>query len=242
LDQDFLSNIELYFSSTPISNNTIKIAGDEFKHLTKVMRHTAGDIIYAADGKGIIYKSEIREIDKDYLTCTVTEIKTYANNYRNIVFCLPVLKSSDRLETALEKCVELGVTNFIVYKAERTIAKGNKLDRWNKVALSAMKQSLRSFLPNIEYAASVKDINNFEGVKIIFDQNFVKDINSFTNKLINNSESIKQYFIFGPEGGLTENEIQLIKNPVKLKLTANRLRSETAVIYTAALLNSCIGG
>ncbi|MBL1214113.1 MAG: 16S rRNA (uracil(1498)-N(3))-methyltransferase [Ignavibacteriae bacterium] len=238
MDQDFLSNIELYYSPSPIKNDVITIDGDEFKHLTKVMRHNSGDTIYVTTGSGVIYKSEIINITKVELNCRIIENYIYKDNFKNIVFCLPLLKSTDRFEFALEKSVELGITNIIVYKAERSVAKGNKLERWNKIALAAMKQSLRSYLPKIEFKESLKEINNFEGDKILFDQNFVKSINWYADNLSKHSSSSKQYFIFGPEGGLTDNEIQTFSNPIKLKLAANRLRSESAAVYAAAILNS----
>ncbi len=236
--QDFLSNIELYYSSLPIKNDVLVIDGDEFKHLTKVMRHKTGDAIYVTLGNGTIYKSEVLEISKLDLTCLVIEKTNYENIFEKIVFCLPILKSTDRFEFALEKSIELGITNFIVYKAERSIAKGSKMDRWNKIALSAMKQSLRSYIPKIEFVKSVSEINNFEGDKILFDQMFTESINIYANKLSSSTISTKQYFIFGPEGGLTENEIQIFKFPQKIKLSSNRLRSESAVVYAAAILNS----
>ena len=238
LGQDFLSNIELYYSSSTIQDDILKIDGDEFKHLTKVMRHKEDDIVFVTSGKGIIYKCEIIGITKTDLSCRVLEKYDYTNIFENIVFCLPILKSTDRFEFALEKSIELGITNFVVYKADRSIAKGNKIDRWNKIALSAMKQSLRSYLPRLDFVKSVSEINNLAGDKVLFDQNFADKINSYADKLSSSTSSTKQYFIFGPEGGLTENEIQTFTNSIKLKLSPNRLRSESAVVYAAVILNS----
>jgi 16S rRNA (uracil1498-N3)-methyltransferase len=240
LAQDFLSNIELYYSTLHIKDGLIHIDGNEFKHLTKVMRHKEGDIIFITCGNGIIYKSEIIEITKNDLGCREIESYTYKNNFDNIVFCLPILKSTDRFEFALEKCIELGITNFIVYKAERSIAKGNKIERWNKIALAAMKQSLRSYLPHIDFVNSVREINKLEGNKILFDQLFTDSINNYADKLSSSTHSLKQYFIFGPEGGLTKQEVQIFTNSTKLKLSPNRLRSESAVVYAASILNSIL--
>jgi 16S rRNA (uracil1498-N3)-methyltransferase len=238
LGQDFLSNIELYYSSSTIQNDIIKIDGDEFKHLTKVMRHICGDIIHVTCGVGIIYESEIIEINKIDLTCRVIDKYNYKNNFEKIVFCLPLLKNTVRFEFALEKSIELGITNFIAYKAERSITKGNKIERWNKIALAAMKQSLRSFLPKIEFAKSVTELDKYEGDKILFDQLFSESINNYAKNISLETLSSNQYFIFGPEGGLTENEIQTFTSSIKLKLSSNRMRSESAIVYAAVILNS----
>ncbi len=69
--------------------------------------------------------------------------------FPNITIFIPILKSSDRMETALEKCVELGFTNFVIFSAEKSPKKGIKLNRLDKIALAAMKQSLQSNKPKI---------------------------------------------------------------------------------------------
>ncbi len=146
----YLSNIELYYSSQIKNKNEIIInEAEDFKHIVKVMRHSIDDEVYVTNGEGKIFKSKISEINKNSLTAIIEDTMEYENKFSNITFCIPKLKSPDRFEFALEKCVELGITNFIVFDSERTVAKGNKIERWNKILISAMKQSLRSYLPKI---------------------------------------------------------------------------------------------
>ncbi len=232
LNQEYLSNIELYYSSD-ISDGYIQIAEEESKHLVKVMRHGVGDKLNITDGLGRIFKSEIVETCSTSVTARILNVINYQNQFAEITFCIPRLKSSDRFDFSLEKCVELGITNFVVFNSERSIAKGEKLERWNKIALSAMKQSLRSYIPSICYIQSIKHLNEIEGEKIIFDQNAPISLSEFvkSDRLISEKHSI---FIFGPEGGLTEKEISQLENAVLVKLTPNRLRSETAIIATAS--------
>lgn len=229
---EYLSNIELYYSPQDcFTQDKIVLAGEEAYHAAKVMRHKPGDNIFVTDGHGKICGCRIVSVDKERLLLQIGEEHNYVNKFNMIYFCIPRLKNNDRFEFAVEKCIELGVTNFIVYDAERAVAKGNKTARWNKIGLAAMKQSLRSFLPEFIFTDSLEKIADKDGVKYIFEQN---TINKFAAE-----EKIfkeKSYFIFGPEGGLSSTEIGLFDTSEVYKLADNRLRSETAIIVCAGRL------
>ncbi|MHB8579607.1 MAG: RsmE family RNA methyltransferase [Ignavibacteriaceae bacterium] len=229
---EYLSNIELYFSlPNNILGEKIKIDGEEFKHITKVMRHTEGDEVYASDGCGNIFRTKLSKIDLTSVELDIQNIYRFENRLANIFFCIPRLKNPERFEFILEKCTELGITNYIIYDAERAISKGNKIERWNKILLSAMKQSLRSFLPKISFESSVEVIKDKSGTKFIFEQNSNQTFGGIKWGLPSNF-----YFVFGPEGGLSERELDLFEDSEKYKIAENRLRSETAIIKCAALL------
>lgn len=238
MDSDFLSNVELYFVPRSKTNDlgsdcieTITLSGDEFNHVVRVMRHDTGDELFVTDGEGNIFKCRISSIGKSSLELTKEETMRYTDKYANITFCLPKLKSPDRFEFALEKCVELGVTNFIVYDADKSVSKGDKNDRWNKILISAMKQSLRSYLPAISSVKNLEKISLLEGEKIIFDQEAELKFTDFQTDL-----QKKYFFIFGPEGGFSSRELLALKSAMKFSLTPNRLRAETAVISAASIL------
>lgn len=233
-DLEHLSNIELFYSLPEnISGNEIMLSGDEFHHAVKVMRHHSGDEIYVTNGEGKIFNGDIIEILKDSLIITVKKEFAYKNKFANVVFCLPKLKSPERFEFALEKCTELGITNFVIFESERTVSKSSKIERWQKIVLSAMKQSLQSFLPVISIVGSIKEIKSFEGKKIVFEQ----DTKNIFSCLPENKED-KYYLLFGPEGGLSPKELSLFNEDELYKLAVNRLRSETAIVKCASLITS----
>lgn len=236
----FLSNAELFYSDQ-INQAHLIISGEEVHHIKDVMRFRTGDEIFITDGKGNIFKSVINAISKNNIQCSTNEVLHYPDYFSNFTFCLPRLRTQDRFEFALEKCVELGITSFIVFDSIRTVAKGEKLNRWNKVALSAMKQSLRAWLPKINHVKSVSDIATFKGKRIIFEQS--ANI-SFSEFLHNPSISTIQdhfYFVFGPEGGFADEEIAMTKKCSFVKLTGNRLRTETAIVAAAGILGTEFG-
>ena len=226
-----LSNIELFYSPLEnISNETISLVGDEFNHAVKVMRSKTGDTIFITNGNGLIFKTGILSIKKEKLSANIIETIKIENIFENIFFCIPKLKNPDRFGFAIEKCVELGVTNFIIFESKRTIAKGTNIKRWEKIALAAMKQSLRAFLPIIKLVKNLSEISELNGEKIIFEQNAKRKF-QFEFKM-----DKKYYFIFGPEGGLTQDDLKFFDADSIYSLSDHRLRSETAIVKAASLI------
>lgn len=232
METNILSDVELFYSQKYFREKII-LENDELHHAINVMRHKVDDIIYITDGKGNIAKSKIVSITKTELTAIEFEKYTYQNVLSNLTLCIPHIKKQDRLEFALEKSVELGYTKFIIYDSERAIAKGDKTNRWEKILLSAMKQSLRSWLPKVEYKKSLNEIISLKGRKILFDQK----ANEKFSDLSKNELSFCNYLIFGPEGGFSEKEKKLVNDIEKYQLTYNRLRSETAIVVAASLIS-----
>ncbi|MEW6004893.1 MAG: RsmE family RNA methyltransferase [Stygiobacter sp.] len=264
MQTNILSDIELYYSQNYFDEKVV-IKNEEAHHAINVMRHKVDDIIFITNGKGDIGKSKIVSISKNELTAVVIEKYSFSNDLSNFTLCIPHIKKQDRLEFALEKSVELGFTNFIIYDSDRSVAKGDKTNRWDKILLSAMKQSLRSWLPKVEYKKSVSEIILLEGRKILFEQkSSVKFLDLLNNEFsihklsteaqltINNSQfaisnsqfsisnsqfAINNYLIFGPEGGFSEKEMKIFDEVEKVRLTNNRLRSETAIVSAASLIS-----
>jgi 16S rRNA (uracil1498-N3)-methyltransferase len=204
------------------------------------MRHKVGDSIYVTDGYGTIYQSSISSIEKRNVIAEVVESTRYENKFAGIWFCIPRLKSADRFEYALEKSVELGITNFIIFDSTRTVAKGEKIERWEKILIAAMKQSLRAWLPKIQYVKSINEIVKLKGTKILFDQNAEQ---SFQQYLLANGKELNAnsyFFIFGPEGGFASEECRVLNEELTVRLTENRLRSETAIVTAASLLTTIL--
>jgi len=234
LGSDFLSNIELYFSLYTTDTN-VSIVGEEAHHIMKVMRHSVGDEIYVTNGNGKIFRVVISSTEKNEVKGKIIETFSYENKLSNFTICIPRLRNSDRFEFALEKCVELGFTNFVVFESNRTIVSGDKTSRWMKIATAAMKQSLHSYLPQIKYFRKFEDINSLDGSKIIFEQEANKMFSSAISSFSNDN---KYVLLFGPEGGLTEAEINIIQPSQKYSITSNRLRTETAVISVASMISA----
>lgn len=229
---EYLSETELYYSQE-IQSSRIIIAGAEKDHIIKVMRHKKGNLINVTDGKGKIYSAEIVEIQNDFIAASAVKTYSYENPFVNYFLCIPKLKNPERFEFALEKSTELGITNFIIYSAVNGIKKSDKKERWEKILISAMKQSLRSFKPSVEYIDSINEINKRPGIKIIFEQDAIEYFNVLQLK-----NTCNYYFIFGPEGGLDKEEKKAVTESETYRIAPNRLRTETAIIKAVSLLTS----
>jgi len=230
---EYLSNIELYYCSSLTENEQIfQLADEEYHHATKVMRNKVGDSLYATDGNGKIYEGIITSIEKKSISVRVLKFNILQNRLKHFTFYIPNLRNPDRFKFALEKCTELGITNFILFNSERSVSKGFNIDRINKILLSAMKQSLKSYLPKVNILESVKNFKDLSVEKVLFEQNS-------ESKLVDkNFDTSKEfYFLFGPEGGFSEKEILDIQPTLILNLADNRLRSETAIIKVASILS-----
>lgn len=238
MEQVFLSDIDLFYSSKIFEEESKVLLDDkEFNHAVKVLRKNVGNEIFITDGIGKIYQCEVEFIDKKSLTAEIIKKYGYKNRYSNITFCLPLLKNKERQEFALEKSIELGVTNFIYYSSDKSFKTNPNLERINKIALSAMKQSLQPFKPNISFIKSIHDLQNENCEIIYFDQKGEEYLGSYLNNFTDNKNYI---LIIGSESGFSDQEKKYLENKKELKLSENRLRSETAVIYSAVMINNKI--
>jgi len=230
---EYLSNIELYYCSSLTENEQIfQLTDEEYHHSTNVMRNKVGDSLYATDGNGKIYEGIITSIEKKSISVRVLKFNILQNRLKHFTFCIPNLRNPDRFKFALEKCTELGITNFILFNSERSVSKGFNIDRINKILLSAMKQSLKSYLPKVNILESVKNFKDLSVEKVLFEQ---KSKSKLSDKKFDTSKEF--YFVFGPEGGFSEKEILDIQPTLILNLAENRLRSETAIIKVASILS-----
>jgi 16S rRNA (uracil1498-N3)-methyltransferase len=227
-----LANIELYYSNQyDLKSQVITMDSEESSHVLNVMRHQIHDEIYITNGMGKIFKCRIIQIDNKKVTTKILDEFMFQQRFPNITFCIPLLRNSDRMEFALEKCTELGITNFIIYSAKRSVPKKLNLVRVEKIIMAAMKQSILSWLPKIRYASSLDELANLDEEKIVFEQS---SKNYFSRDKI--KMELNYSFIFGPEGDFTPEELLLLDKLENYKLAENRLRTETAIIKAVSLI------
>ncbi len=225
-----------YCPHQSIHGDSLSIDGDEFVHLTHVMRKREGEKIRIVDGMGTAYDVHITSIMKKQATCVITATYPQHNESSNkVVLCVGLLKNPSRFDFLVEKVTELGVTEIIPLITSRTIPSHSKVERWQKLALAAMKQSCRSYLPIVREATKienvVKEYENLEG-KIIFHE---KAEHLYTSE---EKKSASKIVLIGPEGGFSEGEVEYCSQCgyAKYSLGARRLRTETAAIVAVSLM------
>jgi 16S rRNA (uracil1498-N3)-methyltransferase len=149
--------LEYYFSDSTnvfLKENKIFLTGDEYHHLSKVLRKKSGEIIQVTDGQYNIYECKIFQIDKNKIHCDILKKMSNLNEpSKNIHLYMAILKNMERFEFALEKAVELGISSFTPVITENCLNKSglsvNRIKRLQNISKSAMKQSQRCYLPKI---------------------------------------------------------------------------------------------
>ena len=224
-------NMQLFYNSEiNITLKEFSFDKEESKHIVKVLRKTEGDTLHVTNGLGDLFLTEI--ILASEKKCTVRIVTTETSPPTNFYIHIAVAptKMNDRLEWFLEKATEMGIheiTPIICDRSERKIIKN---ERFDKIILSAMKQSLQSFLPKLNEPISFKDFINQQ-----HDGNLcIAHCLETEKKLLKNTIKSKEKYtiLIGPEGDFSEKEIQLAltNNYIPVSLGNTRLRTETAAI------------
>lgn len=214
---------------------------DESRHIVKVLRKNNGDILNITNGKGMIFSAEI--VEADIKKCVVKILSSEnepAPPYYLHMIVAPT-KMNDRYEWFLEKAMEIGVHEITPIICDHSERKVVKLERYERVLLSAMKQSLHARFPKLNEPTSFKDFiqKELKGSKLIAHCEDVMK-KPYLQKKVHPWETVN--IMIGPEGDFSKDEIKsaLEHGWEQISLGESRLRTETAAIiacHTVALKN-----
>ncbi len=234
---------QIFVNEEPIEGR-FTVTGDDMHHLVRVVRIKKGEIIRVSTAAGNNFLCSVSDILDKELLVDVTE-QVNSTELSNKIYLFQAIPKGDKMETIIEKTVELGVYEIIPVQMKNCIVKlddkkkKNKLSRYQTVALTAAKQSKRSIVPNIHDVLSFKEAMEY-GAKLDLlllpyeSKKGMKD----TYDVINSLQKGQSVGIFiGPEGGFDESEIELVKDKCKLISLGRRiLRTETAAICSLSML------
>lgn len=224
-----------YFYCLPekITSSSVLIDGDEFVHLAHVMRKKVGDEICVVDGKGKAYDVRLETITKKAATGTILQTHEHFHEPAvEVTLAVGMLKNPSKFDFLVEKVTELGVREIIPLRTERTIPHHAKAGRWQKLALAAMKQCGRSYLPRVRDVMSLTELiaedKHYDFMIIAHEK--VNDSLRFDQIMLKNTRSL--LIVVGPEGGFSDDEaVSCIGAGCRpVSLGDRRLRTETAAI------------
>ena len=229
--------MQLFYCPDILEGDT-SLNAEESKHCVKVLRKKKGDHINVTDGSGHFFECFLDEINIKKCTFHVAQERTVELPGFSIHIAISPTKSLDRIEWFVEKAVEIGIEKISFIQSGFSERKHLNLDRLNKKAISAMKQSGRATLPQINGMTKLSSfVNSCEA-----EQKFVAHLDDTQTKhLISLAKPKKSYLVvIGPEGGFSSQEINLLqeKNFRKVKIGDYRLRTETAGITVCTTLNN----
>lgn len=237
-----------YIPSEELEKELIEITGEDFKHLSKVLRLKENDVIELRDGNGRATTGEIKEITSERAFIIPEAISVSEGENKNIKTTLfQAIPKQGKLETIVQKGTELGINTIIPFFSKRSVPKPSKSDskkvkRLNRIAYEASKQSGRGVIPIVEDYTSFKEVlkllEDFDLVLFFYENEKTQGLKEvLENAPITRPLNIA--LIVGPEGGFDPDEVKALdrENIKVVSLGPRILRTETAGISALSQLN-----
>ena len=237
--------MQQYFLNEELNiNSTYELSKDDSNHNVRIMRKQKNDKVYVVFNKEIKCICTIVDNNVDKVLVTPYEQVDGSNELSTkITVAIPPLKN-DKIEYLIQKLTELGVSNILLFNSERNIAKikkdkvDSKLNRWSKIVKEAAEQSKRNLIPDITYVDSLRDLiifsEKYNHKVVAYEKESVNEDNINLKNLLHSNLNNKDVIaVFGSEGGLSENEINILteNNFDVIGLGKRILRAETAPLY-----------
>lgn len=218
---------------------TGSLPADESRHCSKVLRHRAGDEISVIDGSGKRYRCRILDPDPRSTFVEILNSESIPNHWKvDITLAVAPTKNIDRIEWLIEKSVEIGINRFVPLLCSHSERKVVKIDRFVNIAVSAMKQSLKTSLPQIDPLTPFNNFilecrekstqdSNLQCFMGYCDKNYpllrLIDVYSSGNNVV---------ILIGPEGDFSPEEVESAVDCGFIPVTfgASRLRTESAAL------------
>lgn len=204
---------------------------EEAQHCIKVLRKKEGDEILLADGKGNFYDAEIIQANPKHCIVNIVKSIFQKKNWNfNIQIAFAPTKNMDRVEWFAEKATEIGIDHFSPILCQYSERKEIKLQRIEKILVSAMKQSQKAYLPRLDKMQSFSQFvkQEFDGQKFIAhcypqEKPILKEVYK---------KGMNALILIGPEGDFSEKEVEeaILSGFQPISLGESRLRTETAAL------------
>jgi 16S rRNA (uracil1498-N3)-methyltransferase len=220
-----------------ILDQEVYIDGPEFHHLITVMRTKHGELIELVNGRGDYAIAELTQIQKKQASLSIKSLSKTVTAPTQIVLAQAIPRHN-RLDFIIEKGTELGMTNLWLFPGQHSEKKEispTQMERLNHIAISAMKQCGRLFLPEIVVLPS---LTKWEAPQLpLFFGSFAPNAPLFLDHL-QKRPAQSSIFCIGPESGFSSSEEKLLENlgGTGVKLHTNILRTETAAITALVLM------
>ncbi|MFB3886959.1 MAG: 16S rRNA (uracil(1498)-N(3))-methyltransferase [Thermodesulfobacteriota bacterium] len=233
-----------YVPQPQIENGMLKIEGDEVKHIRRVLRLGAGDGIAVFDGSGKEYEGKIVEEGTSFVVVRIENILSSEGESPLEMILAQSLLKGEKMDYLIQKATELGVKEIIPFSSSRSIPlleKSKRLNRhlrWEKIAIEASKQCGRGVVPKMELLQDYPEM--FQNIRPGFLRFILREREGVRLKdvLERLKDRRKVFFIVGPEGGLSHDEVDLARENGFIPLTMGKriLRSETASLCLLSIL------
>jgi 16S rRNA (uracil1498-N3)-methyltransferase len=239
-----MSHPYLFVSPDRVEGNTISLKekGD-IAHLLGSLRCRTGDTVFFSDNESHKYRTAIRSINREEAVFEIMDSALIERTLPHISLFQCILKKN-AMEFVIQKTAEIGVSTIIPVASERSVpditGKKAKLERLQRISDEASMQCRRDFKCRIEHPARINDIDTEAFEYFFFPyEGSDRDTGSIKQVLRDISGAGSIAFLVGPEGGLSENEVSILKGrgALEVNLGKNILRAETAAIYFLSVID-----
>lgn len=237
-----------FVENNQISDTRVIIEGPDVNHIKNVLRMKIGEEINVSDGSG---DKEIRcgiiGFTDDTVECEIRFVKESDHELPNKVYLFQGLPKADKMETIIQKNIELGVFEIVPVSMKRCVVKldekkaSGKVSRWQGIAEAAAKQSKRGVIPKIENPMSFKEAVNYasKNCEVLLLPYELSEGMDATRKILGSIEPGQSVAIFiGPEGGFDPEEVKYAEEAGFKAITLGKriLRTETAGMCVMSVL------
>ena len=225
-----------------IDHESVALEGDIVHQIRDVLRLRKGARIAVFDNEGWEYTVILDKVGKSHVHGTVSNTRKSIEPDIKITLYQALLKA-DHFEFVLQKCTEIGVSEFVPVICERCVAGkpgANKTQRWEKVIKEATEQSVRSTLPILKQTVSFNDsCRSLEGLSLIASTRHESlSLREITRHRPDQDNTANINIFIGPEGGFTDGELESARRlgVKEVTLGPNTLRAETAGLVAATVV------
>ena len=220
------------FYAPEITTPLYTLPEEESGHCVRVLRLKEGDSLHITDGRGTLYRAEVEDAHPKRCTIRIVEEHPeWEKRPYGLSVAVAPTKNIDRIEWFVEKATECGIDRIVPILCDHSERKVVKEERLVKIAASAMKQSLKAYLPQIEPLTPIRQLLSepFEGVKLI--AHCEEDMERvFLGDVVKKGDNV--LVLIGPEGDFSKEEIEAARKAGFREVTLGnaRLRTETAAL------------
>ena len=230
---------KFFIHTSQIHNNSIQITGEDVKHISQVLRAKLKDELFICDTETKLnYRTQITKITPDNVICTIIDCKKSGTEPKVQVTIFQGLPKADKMEYIIQKNTEIGAKEIVPVMMERCIVKLDekdklkKVDRWQKIAESAAKQSGRNYIPTVAYPIGIKElcgkIAEYDLVLLAYEdeqkitlKQVLKELKNIDNqnidsKNINNQKKNDQNILDETDNNLATNILGKNENNLKI--------------------------
>ncbi len=205
------------------------LSEEESKHAIRVLRKREGDVIFTTNGRGQAFRCEIMDAHSKKTVLEVQLHEEQAAMSPELCIAFAPTKNTERVEWFLEKAVELGVSRVVPLVCEHSERKKSRIDRWERIMVSAMKQSLRYHLPVLEETQNFEEVLSWEYSKKLIAHCYDAPREALKDAFELGKDTL---ILIGPEGDFSLSEVEAAQkhNFTSVSLGDRRLRTETAAL------------